>query len=150
VMFFPNKQAGFREALRVLKPNGRFLFSVWGDHSGTLVHEVRLVVGRSLGHDPMSIGAPVYNDLNLVQGDVTAAGFSSVAAVHLVKRSHFDSAEEAAVANCHGGLVRAHIEKHAPDRLAEITDAAAEAIASRFGNGQIETPLPAILFTAAR
>jgi ubiquinone/menaquinone biosynthesis C-methylase UbiE len=26
VMFFPDKQTAFREALRVLKPRGRFLF----------------------------------------------------------------------------------------------------------------------------
>src|SRR5215471_9818597 len=30
VMFFPDKLAGYREALRVLKPGAPFIFSVWG------------------------------------------------------------------------------------------------------------------------
>lgn len=29
IMFFPDKDTGFREALRVLAPKGRYLFSVW-------------------------------------------------------------------------------------------------------------------------
>ncbi len=29
IMFFPDKEAGYREAFRVLAPKGRYLFSVW-------------------------------------------------------------------------------------------------------------------------
>ena len=30
VMFFPDKVQGYKEARRVLRPGGRFLFNVWG------------------------------------------------------------------------------------------------------------------------
>jgi ubiquinone/menaquinone biosynthesis C-methylase UbiE len=35
VMFFPDKRAAFREARRMLRPGGRFLFTVWGEKTGT-------------------------------------------------------------------------------------------------------------------
>src|SRR5690349_9026253 len=36
VMFFPDKVAAFREALRTLRPGGHFLFSVWGNRAGSV------------------------------------------------------------------------------------------------------------------
>jgi len=150
VMFFPDKQAGFREALRVLRPAGRFLFSVWGNREGSVLEVATKVVGEFLRRDPASLVSPPYNDVVMVQAELSTAGFASITAEDLTKSAHSASAREAAVSMCHGGLVRAAIESQMPERLGEITDVAAAAIAARFGDGPIESPLHALLFTAVR
>lgn len=150
VMFFPDKQAAFREARRVMKPGGAFLFIVWDGWEGTVLGEASRVVGEMLDVEPTNIRAPAYNDIARVRADLTVAGFAAVTAERLVERSRSNSAREASIANCHGGLIRAYIEAHAPDRLEEITDAATAAIAARFGDGPIEAPLYAVLFGGSR
>ena len=90
----------------------------------TLRHEASLAVGQALGRDPATLLAPPYNDVEVVGADLTVAGFSAVTAVPVEHRSFAASAHEAAVASCHGGLLRAAIERDAPNRLAAITDQA--------------------------
>jgi SAM-dependent methyltransferase len=149
-MFFPDKKAAFREVLRVLRPGGRFLFNVWGEREGSVWEVVTQAVGASLARDPASLVSPPYNDVAAVEADLGAAGFVSAAVEIVVKVTHTGSAREAAMTICHGGLVRAAIEAHAPERLDEITDAATKAVAARFGDGPIASPLQALLFSALR
>jgi len=150
VMFFPDKRVAFREALRVLRPGARFLFSVWGHREGSVWEVATNVVGELLSRDPASLVSPAYNDVAVVHADLSAAGFGSITDEDVIKLTHSSSARDAAVSMCHGGLVRAAIEAQAPGRLDEITDAATTAIAAHFGSGPIESPLHAILFTAVR
>ncbi len=147
VMFFPDKPAGFREARRVLRPGGQFLFNVWGDKRGTARLLAEEVVGEKLSRDPASLVAPEYNNIETVSAHLTAAGFASVRAEKVSKKAFSASAREAAIANCHGGLLRAQIDKFAPDRLDEITGAVEAALAARFGDGPVDAPIHAILFT---
>jgi SAM-dependent methyltransferase len=151
VMFFPSKRAAFREAYRVLKPGGGFVFSVWDRREEIAIqYTASEIVGRSLSLDPASLLAPPYYDAEIVRSDLAAAGFASVDVEKLQERSRTSSSKDAAIATCHGGVLRTHIESHAPECLEEITDAVADALTKRFGAGPIDAPMHAILFTALR
>jgi SAM-dependent methyltransferase len=151
VMFFADKRAAFREALRVLKPGGRFLFEVWDRREEVAIqYTASEIVGRALSLDPGSLLAPPYHDVATVQSDLAAAGFTDLGFETLPERSRTGSAQEAAIATCQGGVLRSHIESHAPGRLEEITDTVAAALAEKFGTGPIDAPMQAILFTSVR
>jgi SAM-dependent methyltransferase len=150
-MFFADKQAAFREALRVLKPGRWFLFEVWDRREEIAIqYTASEIVGRALSLDPGSLLAPPYHDVTTVQSDLAAAGFTNLSFETLPKRSRTGSAQEAAIATCQGGVLRSHIESHAPGRLEEITDTVAAALAEKFGTGPIDAPMQAILFTSVR
>ena len=151
VMFFADKRTAFHETFRVLKQGGRFLFIVWdrGEENGIRFVAAE-VVGRLLSRDPASLLPPPYFDLTAARDDLEAAGFGAVSIEKLPERSRAKSPHEAAIANCHGGILRTHIEQHASGRLEEITNAVADALEAKFGAGPIDAPMQAILFTASR
>src|ERR1700680_1092835 len=60
VMFFPDRQTGYREAKRVLKPGGHFLFSVWDRiEENVFANDVRKAPAEVFpGDPPRLLGCP--------------------------------------------------------------------------------------------
>jgi SAM-dependent methyltransferase len=156
VMFFPDRPAAFAEVARVLRPGGTFLFNVWDaiEHNefGDLV--TRAMVGMFPEDPPLFLARTPYGyfDEATIQADVAAAGcFISPATIEVVEtRSRARSAEIPAIAFCQGTILRNEIEARLPSGLAEATEVATAAIAERFGHGEVDAKISALVISATK
>lgn len=154
VMFFPDKVTGYREARRVLRPGGHFLFSVWDRiEDNEFTHLATEAVAAMFPTDPPRFLARTphgHHDVAAIERDLRSAGFDRVAPDIVTLRSRASSPRDAAIGFCQGTPLRSEIEARDPKRLDEATEAAAAAIAARFGTGPIDGKIQAIFFTAQR
>lgn len=153
VMFFPDKRKGFQEALRVLRPAGRFLFNLWDRFEANTNSPLRIaarVVGSIIGRDPVSLMSPPYYDDPTIQSDLTGAGFINLRVERVTEPSRAASAGDAAKIVCHGSMLRTAIDAYDPSRLDEITEQVTQALLSRFGMGPVEGATQAVLVSAER
>lgn len=153
VMFFSDKQAAFREASRVLRSGGTFLFAVWDSYK--TMHESPLaiaagVAGDILGQEPLSLLSPPYHDDKTIRVDLAAAGFSAIQVERISQPARAPSPRDAAVITTQGSMIRTAIEAADPARLGEVTDAVEQALLARFGPGPVEGRSNAVIVTAER
>jgi SAM-dependent methyltransferase len=153
LMFFPDKAAGVREAFRVLKPGGRYLFNVWDAMAhnpiARIAHET---VATFFPADPptfyqvpFSLHDPVPTLAFLRQ-----AGFGEIAWTPLEKAGSSPSAADAATGLIEGNPILGAIMERRPEALGEIKRAVAARIAAELGDHPVRFPLRAIAFSARR
>jgi hypothetical protein len=151
-MFFPDRIAAYREAKRVLKPGGRFLFNVWDRiEENVFADDVTNALARFFPGDPPRFLARTphgYHDTALIRGNLEDAGFSAVAIETRAEQSRAPSPRLPAVAYCQGTLLRNEIEARAPGKLEAATDCAASAIAERHGSGEVAAKIQAHVIVA--
>ena len=152
VMFFPNRQSGYLEARRVLKPGGHFLFNVWDRiEENVFANDVTNALAELFPSDPPRFLARTphgYYDTALIRRELEQAGFSSVVIETRADQSRASSPRDPAVAYCQGTPLRSEIEARAADRLEAATDYAASRIANKHGSGEVAAKIQAHVIVA--
>jgi SAM-dependent methyltransferase len=154
-MFFPDRTRAFAEARRVLRRRGVLLFNVWDRiEENEFADIVTTALAGLFGADPPRFMARTphgYFDRAAIARDLAGAGFDAQPCFETVAaRSRAASARAAAVAYCQGTPLRNEIEARDASRLPAATDAAAEALAKRFGSGPIAGRIRAHVISAVR
>lgn len=151
VMFFPDKAKAFAEAKRVLKPGGAYLFNVWDRiEENEFADYVTRALAEVFPQDPPRFMARTphgYHDVELIERDLAAAGFAAPRIETIAARSRASSPRLPAIAYCQGTPLRSEIEARDATRLVQATDAAAAAIARRFGNNSVDGKIQAHIVT---
>lgn len=154
VMFFPDKIAGYKEALRVLKEGGKFVFNVWDRiEENEFAQSVTDTASRFFPDDPPVFLARTphgHGDVDAIISDLSKAGFAKVEVSTLSELSRATSPYVPALAYCQGTPLRNELEKRESGSLKRITDAAAADIQNSFGSGPVSGRIQGHVFVARK
>lgn len=151
-MFFPDRISAYREAKRVLKPGGHFLFNVWDRiEENIFADDVTNALARIFPNNPPRFLARTphgYHDVDRIRGDLEKAGFSEIVIETRAEQSRASSSRLPAVAYCQGTLLRNEIEAGEAESLQAATDYVAAAIEARHGSGEVAAKIQAHIILA--
>jgi ubiquinone/menaquinone biosynthesis C-methylase UbiE len=151
-MFVPDKVAAMREAHRVLKSGGTFLFDVWGSFQANPFGQIaHTTIGSFFDHDPPRFYEIPFSlhDSNVVRGLLEKAGFDKIESFVETKPCRANSAKEFA-----NGLVRGNpVGNEAAERGVDpnrLIDAVAKKLSGHSGAEPVESTMQAIVWQATK
>jgi ubiquinone/menaquinone biosynthesis C-methylase UbiE len=151
IMFVPDKAMAAREAKRVLKAGGVFLFNVWDSLErnplGKIPHET---IARFFEKDPPGFfQVPFgYHDQEEVRRVLAGAGFSDIRVEGVSKTSAPTRVEDAGIGLVQGTPVSLAIAERDAALIPIITKAMSDALQRHFGDATFRAPMRAIIAEA--
>ncbi len=151
VMFFEDHVRGYREALRVLRDGGTFVFNVWDslarNRLARLVHET--VVNLFPADPPVFLSVPFgYHDLRVIRGELEEAGFGRINVSVNPGVSRAPSVRAVVQGLVSGSPLGAALAERGVAE--EATRAVEAALTRKLGPGPVAAPMQSISFVAHR
>jgi ubiquinone/menaquinone biosynthesis C-methylase UbiE len=152
VMFYPDKDKGYREVHRVLQPSGTYLFSVWDSHAhnpfGRITYEV---VSTFFPKDPPQFQkVPFSYPFDPIKDSLTDAGFTEITASVIRLQKAVPSAREFARGFVCGSPVIDQVKARGGVDPEAIITKLTDAYQREFGPDPGKMPLQAIFFSARK
>lgn len=152
VMFFEDKIRAFKEAYRVLSPNGTLLFCVWDKLSANPASETVQEVMQQFfpENTPLFMHLPFsYFDDEAIRSDLEQAGFEKIKISTVPAEGFAIEAAAAAQGMVYGTPLFNHLSDRAPALMPAIARKLEQTYTERYGE-RFATPLQAVFVEATK
>jgi ubiquinone/menaquinone biosynthesis C-methylase UbiE len=151
VMFFPDKLAGIREARRVLRESGRYVFNVWdafeANPFGRIAHQT--IASFFPSEPPRFYQTPFgFSDESTIRSTLRDAGFRSTAIEWVSKNTVSANAHDFAVGLVRGNPVIQMIEERGTVDPEEVIRGVEQALVKEGGDQPFRSTMRALVVTA--